>query len=64
MGAAIIVTGLSADVAHTLVTLGIDLGEVNTVGDLQGGIEEADRMLGYRVTVVGEAPGPKYREQG
>ena len=49
MGATVIVTGLSPDVAQTLVTLGIDVGKLNTIGDLQGGIEEAERLLGYRV---------------
>ena len=53
MGAVAIVTGLSAEVAQTLVTLGVDLSKLNTVGDLQGGIEEAERLLGYRVTRVG-----------
>lgn len=48
MGAAAIVTGLSAEVAQTLVRLGVDLSAVRTVGDLQGGIEEADRLLGTR----------------
>jgi rsbT co-antagonist protein RsbR len=28
---------------------------VNAVGDLQGGIEEAERLLGYTVS-MGEAP--------
>jgi rsbT co-antagonist protein RsbR len=49
MGAIVIVTGLSAEVARSLMTLGIDLGTLHAVLDLQGGIEEADRMLGYRV---------------
>ncbi len=49
MGAHIIVTGLSADVAQALVALGVDLGALDTVGDLQGGLEEAEQMLGYRV---------------
>jgi rsbT co-antagonist protein RsbR len=49
MGAHVIVTGLSADVAQSLVALGIELSKVNTVGDLQGGVEEAERILGYRV---------------
>jgi rsbT co-antagonist protein RsbR len=49
MGASVIVTGLSADVAQSLVALGIDLTKLNTIGDLQGGIEEAEHMLGYRV---------------
>ena len=27
---------------------------MNTVGDLQGGIEEAERLLGYKVIPLGE----------
>ena len=49
MGASLIITGLSAEVAQTLVTIGVDLSKINTIGDLQGGIEEAERMLGYEV---------------
>lgn len=49
LGATVIVTGLSPEIAQTLVTIGVDLGKMNTVGDLQGGIEEAERLLGYRV---------------
>jgi rsbT co-antagonist protein RsbR len=49
MGAKVIVTGLSANVAQSLVSLGIDLGTVETVGDLQGGLELAERNLGYKV---------------
>lgn len=51
MGASVIITGLSAEIAQTLVTIGVDLSKVNAVGDLQGGIEEAERLLGYEVTV-------------
>lgn len=50
MGATVIVTGLSPEVAQTLVTLGVDLTKLNTVGDLQGGIAQAERLLGYNVT--------------
>jgi rsbT co-antagonist protein RsbR len=50
MGASVIITGLSSDIAQTLVTIGVDLSKVNAVGDLQGGIEEAERLLGYEVT--------------
>jgi rsbT co-antagonist protein RsbR len=32
------------------VTIGVDLGKMNTVGDLQGGVEEAERLLGFMVT--------------
>jgi rsbT co-antagonist protein RsbR len=52
MGAHVIVTGLSADVAQALVSLGINLGQLNTVGDLQGGLEEAERMLGYKMAAL------------
>jgi rsbT co-antagonist protein RsbR len=45
MGAAVIVSGLSAEIAQTLVTAGIDLTQVDSVGDLQSGIERAERML-------------------
>jgi rsbT co-antagonist protein RsbR len=55
MGAKVIVTGLSSDVAQALVTLGVDLTKLNAVGDLQGGIEVADRIIGYRVVVDGDA---------
>ncbi|MDG3010781.1 STAS domain-containing protein [Rhodococcus sp. D2-41] len=50
MGANVIITGLSAEIALTLVTIGLDLSKMNAVGDLQGGIEEAERMLGYVVS--------------
>jgi rsbT co-antagonist protein RsbR len=33
------------------VILGVDLSKVNAVGDLQGGIEEAERLLGYQVSM-------------
>jgi rsbT co-antagonist protein RsbR len=49
MGAGVIITGLSPDIAQTLVTLGVDLSMMNPVGDLQGGIEAAERTLGYTV---------------
>ena len=49
MGAEVIITGLSSKIAQTLVTIGVDLSKMRTVGDLQGGIEEAERELGFRV---------------
>jgi rsbT co-antagonist protein RsbR len=45
MGASVIVTGLSAEVAQSLVALGIDLRGIHAVGDLQSGLEDAQRML-------------------
>jgi len=54
LGAIVIVTGLSPEIAQTLVNIGVDLGKMNTVGDLQGGIEEAERLLGYKVVLMQE----------
>ena len=56
LGATVIVTGLSPEIAQTLVTIGVDLSKMNAVGDLQGGIEEAERLLGYKVILTPEAP--------
>src|SRR5213594_414423 len=52
LGATVMVTGLSPEIAQTLVNIGVDLTKMNTVGDLQGGIEEAERLLGYKVGPV------------
>jgi len=52
LGATAILTGVSPEIAQTIVTLGIDLSKLITIGDLQGGIDQADRLLGYRA--VGE----------
>jgi rsbT co-antagonist protein RsbR len=57
MGAGVIITGLSPEIAQTLVTIGVDLTKMNTVGDLQGGIEEAERLLGFRVTRASDEEG-------
>jgi rsbT co-antagonist protein RsbR len=56
LGAAAIVTGLSPEIAQTLVKIGVNLGKMHTVGDLQGGIEEAERILGYKVVPLPETP--------
>ncbi len=56
MGASTILTGLSPDIAQTVVDLGVDLSMMKTVGDLQGGLEEAERLAGYRGADTG-APG-------
>jgi rsbT co-antagonist protein RsbR len=47
LGTTVIVTGISAAIALTIVTIGVDLSRIQTVGDLQGGIDLADRLLGY-----------------
>jgi rsbT co-antagonist protein RsbR len=50
MGAIVIITGLSSEIAQTLVTVGVDLSKMYTIGDLQGGIEEAEKLLGFKVS--------------
>ena len=52
MGATAIIAGVSPEIAQTMVTLGIDLGRMTTVGDLQSGIERAEELLGYAVTRI------------
>ena len=52
MGARVIITGLSSGIAQTLVDLRVDLSMMQSVGDLQGGIEEAERQLSYAVTRI------------
>jgi anti-anti-sigma factor len=49
LGAMVIITGISRGIAQTLVELGVDLGQIKTMGDLQSGIEEAFRFLRRRV---------------
>ena len=56
MGASTILTGLSPEVTQALVDLGVDLSMMQTVGDLQGGLEEAERLAGYRSAARGREP--------
>jgi len=56
LGATVIVTGLSPEIAQTLVNIGVELSKMTTVGDLQGGIETAERLLGYKVVLLEGAP--------
>jgi rsbT co-antagonist protein RsbR len=57
MGAKVVISGISPEIALTMVTLGIDLGPVYTVGDLQNGIEHAECLLGYRVEKIAKTKG-------
>jgi rsbT co-antagonist protein RsbR len=52
LGSTAVITGLSADVAQTVVKIGVDLGRLRTIGDLQGGVAEGARLLGYRFVPV------------
>ena len=64
MGASVIITGLSPKIAQTLVTIGVDLSKMNTIGDLQGGLEEAERLLGYRGDADGGATEDREQRAG
>ena len=57
MGARTILTGLSSEIAQTVVDLGVDLSMMRTVGDLQGGIEEAERLAGYGADEASDSNG-------
>jgi rsbT co-antagonist protein RsbR len=57
MGADAIITGLSSKIAQTLVDLGVDLSMMRTVGDLQGGLEEAERLISYKPAKTSEPSG-------
>lgn len=54
MGSKVIVSGVSPEIALTMVTLGIDLGRIETVGDMRSGIERAEQLSGYKVTRISE----------
>jgi rsbT co-antagonist protein RsbR len=55
LGATAVVTGVSAEVAQTVVKIGVDLARVRTVGDLRGGLAEAMRLVGYQLERVGSS---------
>ena len=55
MGAGVIITGLSAEIAQTLVAIGANISKLNTAGDLQGGIEQAERLLGLTLIRIADA---------
>jgi rsbT co-antagonist protein RsbR len=62
MGATAILTGMSPEIAQTLVKLGVDLTRVSTLGDLQEGLAAAERLLGYTlVAAESDAPAPPDR---
>ncbi|HCY61346.1 MAG TPA: transcriptional regulator [Oxalobacteraceae bacterium] len=52
MGAKAIVSGVSPEIALTMVSIGADLGRVETVGDMQSGIERAEQLSGYQMVRI------------
>src|SRR5262249_34242109 len=55
MGASVIVTGISPEIAQTLVRIGLDLSRLLTRTDLMGGLEEAEKLVGYTMVKSEEA---------
>jgi rsbT co-antagonist protein RsbR len=45
MGAVVVMTGISQEIAQTLVTIGAELPGVRTLGDLQSGIEAVEHSI-------------------
>lgn len=60
MGASVIVTGLSPEISQTLVRIGVDLSRLKTMGDLRGGLEEAEQLLGYTLITNGASTGQTF----
>lgn len=56
MGATIIISGISAEIASTLVTMSVDLSKIKTVGDLEAGIETAERMIANKTALSRHEP--------
>ena len=48
MGATVVITGISSEMAQSLVGLGTDLPDATTMIDLQDGVEQIERLLGIR----------------
>jgi rsbT co-antagonist protein RsbR len=54
LGASVIITGLSSEITQTFVAIGANLGKMNTVADLQAGLEKAKRLLGQKANPPSE----------
>lgn len=49
LGAEVIITGFSPNVAQTLVTLGVNLGDITTSGSLRDGVAKAFDIVGKKL---------------
>jgi len=55
LGAEVVLTGISADTAQTLVRLNVDLSGLSTAGLLKNGIREALSLVGLEIRAVASA---------
>ena len=53
LGSQVVLVGISAEVAQTLVQLGLDLGQLVTLSNLQNGLEYALSRQGLAITATG-----------
>ena len=53
LGAEVVLTGITAQVARTMVQLGVDVSSMHTVSRLSDGIELALGMVGKAITNKG-----------
>jgi PAS domain S-box-containing protein len=61
MGATVIVSGISSEIAQTLVRIGVDLSRLRTTSDLRAGLEEAEQLIGYQVLAPRQSTAPPGR---
>jgi rsbT co-antagonist protein RsbR len=59
MGAKVIVSGISSEIAQTLVRIGVDLSGLRTTTDLRAGLEEAEQLIGYQAHASRDPAGPR-----
>ena len=49
LGASAILVGTSADVARTMISAGVDLGKLETLADLESGLQHALALVGRKI---------------
>jgi rsbT co-antagonist protein RsbR len=52
LGSRVVLVGISAEIAQTIVQLGVDLSDITTHADLQAGIDYALGTLGLEIRPV------------
>jgi rsbT co-antagonist protein RsbR len=52
LGAQVVMVGMSAEVAQTIVQLGVDLSDITTLADLRNGIAYALAQQGFEIAPI------------